>query len=131
MNEAESFEAKISERHRVNDYTDTFIFKANRVIPGVKNYYRDLSMLGRHYKIESSDLKGKPRYYTICNCLIPSIYQEYLRVIYEAVKNDSVAHFDSSLFEDKDSNEVALTIKNYRRIGGLSEFMSNPLNGYR
>ena len=53
--------------------------------------------------------------------MIPSMYQEYLRVIYEALANENFCPFDSTLFQsEEDSDTVALTIKNYNKIGGLS-----------
>lgn len=128
VNQCETFNVTVTERHKVNDYTDTFMLRTEKPVEGVKQFYRDLTMLGRHYKIVNDDLKEVVRYYTICNCLIPHIYQEYLRVIYEIVDNDTVCHFDNTLFLENDTNEVALTIKNYKKQGGLSHFMFNEKN---
>lgn len=54
--------------------------------------------------------------------MMPLVYEEYLRVIYEAIHNDNVCYFDETLFSDtEDVDFVALTIKNYYSKGGISD----------
>jgi len=55
--------------------------------------------------------------------MVPKIYEEYLRVIYEALRNDNICHFDETLFCEGPSDEVALTIKNYDVDRGMSQFL--------
>jgi len=59
--------------------------------------------------------------------MIPSLYEEYLRVLYEAIRNDNVCHFDETLFSEASSDIVALTIKNYLAKGGMSKFIYKKL----
>ena len=77
-------------------------------------------MLGRHFLLISDKLPNVRRYYTICNCLVPTVYMEYLRVIYELTRKDNVCRFDDTLFVEEDTDTVALTIKDYKLKGGLS-----------
>lgn len=80
-------------------------------------------MLGRHFLVTSTHLPNVRRYYTICNCIMPGIYEEYLRIIYEAVKMNNMCSLDNTLFTEEDVDFVALTVKNYRRIGGISDLL--------
>ena len=67
------------------------------------------------------------RYYTTCTCMLPSLYDEYLRVISEAVKNRNICHFDETLFSEESSDTVALVIKNYASKGGFSEHITRKM----
>ena len=54
--------------------------------------------------------------------MTPPIYAEYLRIINEALLNNSKKeYFDSSLFIEEDVNYLSFTIKNYNKSGGLSK----------
>lgn len=53
----------------------------------------------------------------------PAIYAEYLRVIHEAHANDNLCHFDETMFSQADTDRVALVIKNYNKVGGMSEYV--------
>lgn len=55
--------------------------------------------------------------------MVPSIYDEYIRVINEAVTNDNICHFDETLFSEAPVDTVTLTIKNYKALGGMSDFL--------
>lgn len=56
---------------------------------------------------------------------MPHIYEEYLRVIYE-MSSDNICNFDDTLFIEQDSNEIVLSIKNYKMKGGFSDFIFTP-----
>lgn len=46
--------------------------------------------------------------------------------------NDNICHFDESLFSEDDVDTVSLTIKNYKKKGGISDFLFRslaPTNG--
>lgn len=106
--------------HQVNQYTSTIVFKAKDRIKGLRTYYSDLQMLGRHFLLKSSHFPQLRRYYTICNCLIPVVYIEYMRVVIELTHRNNVCQFDESLYDELDSHTVALTVKNYNKRRGMS-----------
>ena len=53
----------------------------------------------------------------------PIIYEEYIRVINEALIHDNLCHFDETMFSKADTDRVALVIKNYMKVGGMSEYV--------
>lgn len=59
--------------------------------------------------------------------MLPTLYDEYLRVIQEVLRNDNICYFDETLFSEIPTDTVALVIKNYGRKGGLSEFISRNM----
>lgn len=77
--------------------------------------------------VTTESLPKVRRYYTTCTCMLPSLYDEYLRVISEAVKNRNICHFDETLFSDESSDTVALVIKNYASKGGFSEHITRKM----
>jgi hypothetical protein len=77
--------------------------------------------------LTSKDLPNVRRYYTTCTCMLPSLYDEYLRVIHEALKNDNICYFDETLFSEIPTDFVALVIKNYGTKGGLSEYITRKM----
>ena len=47
-------------------------------------------------------------------------YQEYLRVIKEFQEKGVVSSMAQDYFDEADSTDIAITVKNYRRKNGLS-----------
>ena len=45
--------------------------------------------------------------------MLPTLYDEYLRVIQEVLLNDNICYFDETLFSEIPTDTVALVIKNY------------------
>jgi hypothetical protein len=59
------------------------------------------------------------------------VYQEYLRVIKEALEIGQVNNIHSELLDHNDSTDIVVTIKNYQRKGGLSQtFFSREKSEY-
>jgi hypothetical protein len=56
----------------------------------------------------------------------PQVYNEYTRLVKEAISGKGdIKDVDSKFFDNGDTNEVNLTIKNYSINGGLSETIHN------
>ena len=68
-NRAPSFEVTVDSQHKLNSHSSVFVFKAAKVIPGVKSYYSDFSLIVRHYLLTTLKYPGLRRYYTTCNCM--------------------------------------------------------------
>jgi hypothetical protein len=118
---APTFDVTVESQHNLNTHSSVFVFKSPTIIPGVKSYYSDFSLLGRHYLLTTPLYPGLRRYYTTCNCMQPGIYEEYIRVIHEVYINNNLCHFDETMFSQADTDRVALVIKNYMKVGGMSE----------
>ena len=102
---------------RLNDLATTFAFKKLEVYLGdqaieggqkihllgkerpLSNYYKDLSVLGKHYTIVHGGPKGVTpskyesvvlrRHYTITNCLRREFYDEIIRCLHKALDNSN------------------------------------------
>lgn len=71
-------------------------------------------MIGKHFLVYNQKNKKAKRHYTICNCLLPHAYNEYMRVMNEFDKNNSsTLLFDDKIIDEKSTNMIPLTIKNY------------------
>jgi len=46
-------------------------------------------MIGKHFLVYNQRNKKVKRHYTICNCLLPQAYSEYMRVVNEFEKSNS------------------------------------------
>ena len=71
--------ARIQSKHSLNATTSTFIFKVEGESQGVKTFYQDLSMVGKHFLVTAigTHVSAK-RQYTICNCMKPQVYNAYV-----------------------------------------------------
>jgi hypothetical protein len=56
---------------------------ANEIAVKPRKFYEDLSFIGKHYLVWNQ--KGIRRHYTISNCMKKNFYEEYLRLINEAL----------------------------------------------
>ncbi|CDW73069.1 cytochrome b5-like heme steroid binding domain containing protein [Stylonychia lemnae] len=137
--QAPQFVASIMSKDEiVRKQTYTYTFGLNNEIKSVQGYYSDLKMIGRHYLVSSLFTPKKKRQYTICNCLSPNVYDQYLRLIKEfeshhKIKSDFKTQIDQSFFQSQQSNEISLTVKTYY-VGGVSEDLltSSPIkNSYQ
>lgn len=87
------FKLCIEEINYVNSFTRCFPFKAINQqlrLPGVCNFYDDLSIMGKHYHIVSLQQNNTPyreklrvvrRHYTISNAMRKKTYEELLKAI--------------------------------------------------
>lgn len=81
MREAPQFICRVSNRYRVNSFTETITFMTDRSISGLKLYHSDLTMLGKHYLVEKVTKPSVKRNYTISNCMKKEVYDEYLMLL--------------------------------------------------
>lgn len=62
-----------SKSYAVTSNTKSFIFKSKAVVPGIKSYYPELGMLGKHFLLCDNTFRHKTkivhRHYTIANCM--------------------------------------------------------------
>jgi hypothetical protein len=78
-------------------------------------------MMGKHFNICKSTSTDIIRQYTIANCMQQDAYNEYLRVISEGIEKGVVASsVDSKFLEERSSDEISFSIKNYETKTGLS-----------
>ena len=59
----------------VNNTTSTFLFrlKTEQKVKGLKKWYGNLDMIGRHFVVSSDDALEEKRHYTICNTMQPAV----------------------------------------------------------
>jgi hypothetical protein len=85
-------------------------------------------MIGKHFLVTDIKKPWLKRQYTICNCMNPDVYAEYCRMIREFLTQGTYTPAKSSHFEEKDGNQLVLTMKNYGHKKGLSTAISDSLN---
>jgi len=73
--------------------------------------------LTRHFWVRNMNNPQVTRHYTTCNAMAPKFYNELLRVLNDAAK---VNTFDRKLLNSEDTNHMTITVKNYKKEGGLS-----------
>ena len=90
------FYIDLEESNKLSPTACSYVFKGVQkqglmTIQGLQNYYRDMSMLGKHYTVVSMGIRGKDpfkhgqrlvrRHYTIANCMRKKFYDELLRCL--------------------------------------------------
>jgi len=92
--------------------------KTVRLISTKRNYFRDfysdLSMIGRHFVVFDSAAPQIKRQYTICNAMIPSVYKKLC----------SLEDLPSVVNEDEQTG-IYLTAKNYMSATGVATKLNN------
>lgn len=60
-----------------NKTTGTVFLKSidNNVVPNFRSFYPGVSMIGKHFKLRTSNHMQTNRHYTICNVMRPSLYE--------------------------------------------------------
>jgi hypothetical protein len=111
---------KIVERYPVNSFTQTILFRSDQTISGVMPYYSDIQMIGKHFLVRNIKKPRVKRQYTLCNCMKPELYLEYLRVLKEGYERGHANPIHEKHFEEKEGTDIFLTIKNYHFKKGLS-----------
>lgn len=76
--------------------------------------YEDYRVLGKHFRVQSSNNLNLSRHYTICNVMAPYIYRSYL----EALRTDSP--LNTAVLNTKAKDSCHFTIKNYNKPSGMS-----------
>jgi len=82
-----------------------------------QDYYSDMRMIGKHFKIRSLANLDVWRHYTICNAMEPEFYT----AINKALKNNDGKSMNYFIDKgDVKSDTMNFTLKNYNREKGLS-----------
>jgi len=119
-----------SQSYAVTSNTKSFIFKTSRVVDGIKSYYPDLGMLGKHFLLCDNSFRHKNkivhRHYTIANCMRKDFYE----AISKAVEDQSESNKEAVkiILNSDDKSDLSLTIKNYNVMKGLATRISDPVN---
>ena len=61
--------------------TAAFTFKADKRMTGIKRFYSDIQMIGKHFLIYNERKPRVKRQFTICNALEDVQYKRYLEWI--------------------------------------------------
>ena len=65
----------------INKTSATVTMSLKESVPGVSLFYSDLSMIGKHYLLQSVGNHKVKRHYTISNSMHKDAYQEYVRLL--------------------------------------------------
>lgn len=114
----ETFEAQLTTRAEAAGSVYTVTFKAATAKKGVRKHYSDPNMVGCHYLVQS-DSSDKKRHYTVCNVMRNEVYAEYVQALKDALRSHPTKISHVHLSHDL-TNEVCVTLKNYRVPKGLS-----------
>lgn len=71
----------VHDRHQINSFTQTIVFVTKDVVPGLRTFHSDISMIGKHYLVRKHNNHNVNRHYTISNCMRKDVYEEYIRII--------------------------------------------------
>ena len=112
--------AEIDSKHPVNKSVSTITFKAHEPVKGLKSFHSDIQMIGRHYLVRDINHKNVKRHYTISNCMQKDVYKEYVRILNEGSARTSLNKDTENYFDDRDQDQLIMTIKNYNLPKGLS-----------
>lgn len=74
-------------------------------------------MIGKHFLVKSLSNHRVKRHYTISNCLAHKAYQAYVQALQSG--KDS-ARFPADLLQEKPTNMLTITSKNYKQANGVS-----------
>lgn len=66
---ASIFTATIQKRHPVNSSVQTVTFATSSPVVGLKKFYSDINMIGKHFLVRSLNNKHINRHYTVANCM--------------------------------------------------------------
>jgi len=123
MKDSNEFFCRVVNRMKVNEFTETIIFRCDKKIPGLRLFHADLNMLGKHYTVRKMSHQHLKRNYTLSNCMRADVYDEYLRLLSDYHDNVEDQHFRSSFIRGEDGTDLVITIKNYKKEGGLSKMI--------
>ena len=116
------FKINIEESVEISNSTKSFVFEAHSSSPklissisGIKNYYSDISTLGKHFTVVSyggegtiaQQVRGRTlrRHFTIANCMRGKFYNELIRILKAENQSFAMEHsnvtFDISLLNSE------------------------------
>ena len=88
-------------------------------------FYKDIQMIGKHFRINEVGRHQVKRHYTVANCMERNAYQAHLELIASALRGDSsTPSVDrSSIYKvsGSTSSSFTVTVKNYNMAKGLSK----------
>ena len=120
---------KVAEATHVNNTTTTFKFQHvdNLISKGLKKWYNNIDMIGRHFVVYSETHPEIKRHYTVCNTMQPRTLKALESLAESIVKPMTSLNEDDELFDDafnnSDQSSTSLTIKNYGMPRGVSTWI--------
>ena len=88
--------------------------------PCFRNFYSDLSVIGRYFVLYDQENPHIKRQYTIANAMIPDVKKSLLELIDTAIKG-TLPPLPSHIFMDRQSQPgIWLTLKNYNSVKGVA-----------
>lgn len=83
--EVKPVKIRIAEKMTVNSIANSFKFETigGGKVKNLKHWYSDLTMIGRHFLLYSEDMVKIKRQYTICNSIVPHVYEALLKLCSE------------------------------------------------
>ena len=121
-------QTKIYSKHTLTDSIGTFTFKTldGRKVRNYKKWYVDLSMVAKHFTVSSRALPHIRRQYTICQTMEVRRLNALHKLAKDILQSDPLeptspkVTLDETLFQDKETNKISLTLKNYERPNGVA-----------
>ena len=135
QHDAKEIPTKIFAKHELTDNIATFTFKQlqGKTVRNYKSWYTDLGMVAKHFTVSSRAMPHIMRQYTICQTMEMNV----LKALYKLAKDildsgpGSKVRLDESLFTSDDTDSISLTLKDYKRPGGVATQINNvDLGGY-
>jgi hypothetical protein len=118
-----TFKASLVSVDMINKTSATVSMSLPESVKGVSLFYSDLSMIGKHYLLQSVGNHNIKRHYTISNCMHKEAYQEYVRLLSVYLKGEKTQSGLDKYTIERPSGEMVLTIKNYAQARGLSSII--------
>jgi hypothetical protein len=82
-------------------------------------------MIGRHYLIYSKKLVHIKRQYTICNSIVPKVYQSLLDLCQHKLDGKEEAFSGLSELNSADTNSIFVTLKDYKTVRGVASQLND------
>jgi len=86
------------------------------IVPNFKRFYPELSYIGRHFVVYHAVTPRIKRQYTICNAMIPEIYDKLL----DLAETQEVPDGLTKWLDSNSTKGMYLTAKNYETDTGVS-----------
>lgn len=90
---------------------------------GVKNWkhwYTEVPMIGRHFLVYSKKHMEVKRQYTICNSVVPEVYDELLRICEEKLSKQTEITANVKIIDSRNRDSIHLTSKDYKTQKGVA-----------
>ena len=77
-------------------------------------------MIGRHFLVYSKATPQVKRQYTICNSIVPKIYNALIALADISLSGNQVMIEHSALFDSNEGDTIFLTCKDYKTLTGVA-----------